>query len=925
MSDENEKPSKVNGNRNSDHMTQVSNLGLPALVSPSKPEVVQSQPQFRQSLELLRHLILQNTMSEQESFDGYSEYQEDPILNNHGSILDELPDDGNLELVLENSEESIGEEQNEALHTKTYSQNISENDASSLSRHNDTLSSLGIAASDLALSNHPNLLTRPSVQGEMNDTIKQKLLPEHKTHDRLLSPSLSTRSRHASIISNSLAGLGPKMMQPKWRHLEDSVSRGRFINLLDEINLQPNTLHARSDSIGLCKVTQSPIQPLQTDTPHGESSSRSSNNGLRTSRNHASPWNRIRNQNEDNRKKGKLFTTKNYLIPSTITEVSSNQVEQLNKEVMSYKIQLMVCKTFTHRLIEKCQAHGIDTENDEYFTQPKSDVHQKADSERDNLEVKYQVLQKNYDEVFKLNEDLYESIEIFEDQIKTMQPILTISTQVVHDILHTIIQDPNTDLELRNDLVKCIEDASISLEQKLKRIQTEIKRILDDDRMEDSNAEEKENQVRVTERLMKSIRSLQEEINSHKIERGLIEKELLKEVEELKLIKQNFKAILQKFSILCQSLNSNSVYDKDAILMLELDDDLVISEKLDLYKKDINKVRKENGLISNPSRYTQSADNDYSFENRSQYERIIDELNKELESAKKSCTSQVAEVEHLKTLLRQQQDELSTTIQSLTTQLRQSQHDVAQMRLRMKSFEQTKSELAIAKQKERNMSTDNARLKAKLSEHATDKERLQRMVDDLNERIQNEFISHGSSRGDEMPRKFEALVHQDMHMFSKLWKLFDCIADDELFKEPTRQLNAFRALVKKDQVNSMDVLQFHHYISEYFSRAVDILVKDHVKLLLEDHQKEFEEQTAQLHKRINELELQNDKLSGRYGDDGSQTDRDYNLIMNGELRKKFHREREQRIFENDQASKRVKDLEDENAELRNALRAAQKI
>lgn len=931
MTDEMERQSKKNGHRNSVYMKQGLQPGLSAPASPLKKEAVSSQPQFRRSLELLRHLILhQSTVMDPDSSNEYSDIHGELILSIPDSLLNALVHEGGLELVLENAEESDGVETQEILpEADVYpraSDFVNHHDDDKTKRDEPQDKGIGcvaLATPERNPSEQPPLPMGLSLRRGSADIPLHRILLEQRPLDQLHSPTLSIHSHHASMISTSLAGLGLNHVLHSWRTPGDVIARNRFNTLLDEINLKSTASLARSDSIGSSKKSLPPIQPLQIVAPHTEVlTNRLNYNGPKHTQNPNSPWNRIRVQTEDTQTKGKLFTKKNYLIPSTITEVSPTQiVEQLSKEVTSYQIQLMTCKQFTHHLIEKCRVHGIDTSNVEIHAQPRTSVHDKQ--AQNNLEGKLLKLQKEYNIIYKLNEDLYESVEGFENRIKTMVPILEVSSQVVGDILQTLIGDPKTDHKLRTALERCAEDKSMSLESKLKVVQFEIEKILENNRNDVFDEEEMENQVQVTERLMASIKSLQEEINKHKHQRELIEQDLRKEVNALKLVKQDFITILQKFADLCRYLELDSLQDKDAILMLELDDDQEVYRKVDAYNQDLMRPRDNVESMAHPSRYTLNVDNELKAEKQhNDYEKTINELKEQLEASKRSLSVQISELQKSEARFSQQEKELSDKIQTLNAQLRQSQHDVAQMRLKLRDFDQTKAELVIANQNGRNLLTENTRLRAKVNEHMMEKKQWQTTVDGLNERLRNGNVISESSRTSDISLKLDTLMHQDMKMLTRLWKLFDRIADDDLFKEPTKKLSVLQKVLENYQsevqwdTSNEDVLGLHRYVSEYFSRAVDILVEDHVRILLETPLKE---DIAQLHKRINELELQNDKLSGRYGHDGLQSDLDYNKLMTGEFRKKFQREREQRIFENDQASKRVRDLEEENAKLREAL------
>ena len=118
---------------------------------------------------------------------------------------------------------------------------------------------------------------------------------------------------------------------------------------------------------------------------------------------------------------------------------------------------------------------------------------------------------------------------------------------------------------------------------------------------------------------------------------------------------------------------------------------------------------------------------------------------------------------------------------------------------------------------------------------------------------------------------------------------------------------------------STRLLTYHKSVPEYFSRAVGIIVHDHVKILLEEGETERQksEYINKLQNRIDELTRLNDSISEDDTPIGAVTPK--TNLRPEELTNRWKAEREARVYDNKALKKRLAELESENATLRKEL------
>lgn len=664
----------------------------------------------------------------------------------------------------------------------------------------------------------------------------------------------------------------------------------------------------------------------------------------------SSPWSKIRSRTsinptltvpKDNHLFGSL-NRKSYNIPRTVSDVTTTQkVDELNKEITSYKIQLKFFKQFIQNLIDKSRETNQDIAS-LLDIQNLAAINPDMSTDRNRiftLETDFQNLEKNYEEVYKLNEDLYENLENFElqlynkdEQLRNVNERMDSSMNIVDNILFSLISDPNTDESSRIALTKCIEDVTKPIDLKLHIIGLELNKILESKgnsnlQFEGYLAEQEEiaNQVHVIENLMNSIEQLKSELGAQKQQRLAIEQDLQREVEESKLIKTNFQMISQKFNVLCKSLSGEKeiISNPSSASTEQSKNNHELDRVLDEYEENITRIRIDTGYSTTSlGKYLNNSrdiSSDFSGEildsdKASEYKRVINQLNDELQSF----------VEKFQRL----QEESTKAISSLTKQLRNKQQDLDEYTSKERQWNEISAELKVSNEKQRVLKTEKTRLMTSIENLNKEKQILQERVQELTDKLVS-----GNAEDKSMSRKMnivefqlKELITYDVSIFQKLWKSFDKIAEDNSFKEPTKRLNALKKYLKGEHDPNLfewesdgenNARQQHKYIFEYFARAVEILVNDHVKVLLERSDADVKTQNyvASLFKRIEDLENVNDSLSSNPND----TTNDISKIKLEEMTNRFKAEREQRVYENKQALRRLKELELDNISLREMI------
>lgn len=650
------------------------------------------------------------------------------------------------------------------------------------------------------------------------------------------------------------------------------------------------------------------------------------------------------------------------LKPEANNSLNSLRVDELNKEVTGYKVQIKIFKQLLQNLIDHNQdldINELEKLRDNFDGYSPS----KQTSDHSKLETDFKSLSKDYDEIFKLNEDLYSNLELFQSQFQEKESqikerdmqLLYINknynncVNITHEIIHTLFNDPSTGDSSREALIGCLDneflpnEPSKPLDFKLRVISIEL-----DERSRGQPSNNSEQQVTVIKNLMQLVSKLQAEFNSNKNEMNNIENELKREVEESKFVKKNYSVLNSKFNQLCELI----VRDKEEMYKLQSENERlakfnhVVDSKFLEYQQIIDRLQKEVNDFREQSR-RESINDESKLAQITSSTQIMDRSNdnhEEVYLLHKEFNSLQNDFNDLTEKYNKAREDSSRTISSLTQQLQKKQILVSQYKADELVLEKLRQELDLSIEKERILKAEKIRLTYKVDSLAADKTNLQSTIQSLTDKVTtltvDSSIPRDNSSEENLLKKaniaeyqFENLLQFDVQKFEKLLKSFNKIADDSSLKEPTRKIEVLVRSISPDQKADLSMIRdYHKSIFNYFTRAVDIIVNDHVKLLLQDNNKKSTEYINKLHRRIDELNNTIDDLTKQVDsfekeDDEVEVTTFNNTITSprakmriDELTNRWKAEREARVYEGNQAQLRLKELEQENARLRKELR-----
>lgn len=321
-----------------------------------------------------------------------------------------------------------------------------------------------------------------------------------------------------------------------------------------------------------------------------------------------------------------------------------------------------------------------------------------------------------------------------------------------------------------------------------------------------------------------------------------------------------------------------------------------------------------------------------------EYQAVIDRLQKEVNEFKSmSRSGSVSDIdESFKNLyLQGGLEKLQNEYDCLLLEYRKAQEKAEdevkaikhQLHMLNLNSEDLRSQLANAKHLQQEISAANKALKTEEAERIKltyqvqslqkDKETLQQKVDYLTEKLTKNvgenFRSKESIQAalNRVSLHFGDLFDYDVRQFGMLMKSFNKIADDTSLKElriKLEQLQLYTGdqLLKKPNEHISKVKETHRSLSDYFARAVDVIVNDHIRLLLKESDNKLEQNyISELASRIKTLELENANLSKKSNFAASPRLK----LRIEELTNRWKAEREARILDNRQAQERFRELD----------------
>lgn len=336
-----------------------------------------------------------------------------------------------------------------------------------------------------------------------------------------------------------------------------------------------------------------------------------------------------------------------------------------------------------------------------------------------------------------------------------------------------------------------------------------------------------------------------------------------------------------------------------------------VSARFKEYEERIDELQREVNGLKSSTKGSDTSGTGYSVENFSK-DRLV-ALEQELESAK-------IENEELSDKFKVAQESFESSIKSLTNRFNSQKLELLSLRSTAANFDNIQRDLDFSMEKQRALTSEKIRLAYQVESLSKDKTELQHRIESLTDEIHG-YKQLGSPRLRILQKEQDAIATDalgelfsvDVKQFQRLLGSFNKIADDKSLVDPTRKLESLAPLRGKLHKQSTETIKFalgyHSSVFGFFGKAVDVIVKDHIKLLLkqEEDKKKYNSKIEYLIHRVTELEgrLKGEKENVPLGDQ----------LRIEELTSRWKAEREARVSESKAAQRRLNELRLENAKL----------
>lgn len=624
------------------------------------------------------------------------------------------------------------------------------------------------------------------------------------------------------------------------------------------------------------------------------------------------------------------FSLRSMTIPEG-NALSARKLDDMNKQLINYKIQVKFFKQFLQKLIEQSQSEGTGSTLDlAELTQLQNNFNDLTlgDFSSPNrnavaynrLKEEYEELENNYDQVFKLNDDLYANLEIFQRQLQSREEELSVATTLLEEcqakvetIFKVLISDSQTGSDSRIALQRCLESVTV-LPNKLEALKLELNKRLDfHATQQQTERDELTYTVDTVLRLLKNVEHLENEYTDNVKRTEELEVQLQNERGKSAAIAKNFNIITEKFSDF-----SKSVEDK---------------------VEDNTRLRQETDKLILLNAELQSQNSSFKAQVKSS-ETFIEKLQEQLGQEEQIREKQKQEIEELQQAHMESQKALeSNRIVSLglTSQdrelkeLKQKFND-----LDASSLKGLEREYLLITEK-MNLSKSLRTLQATISKQSETIMSLTRNNNDFKEQIR------------EKDRKYSLLEYQlgeilslDVLEFEKFFRAMQPITENENgIERSIRQLSKgvenMKALI---EAGDLKILREQHQgLFEYFSRAFKKLSKHYGEEVLKTmdlheewtHRNEaltsevasLKNQNQELQKEAADAQLRNKELLRRIAALESQAREDHPTsesssgnggatdLVRSAYKQKWKSERESRMLEHNGSQRRVREAEQE--------------
>ncbi|OBA19656.1 hypothetical protein METBIDRAFT_218059 [Metschnikowia bicuspidata var. bicuspidata NRRL YB-4993] len=340
-----------------------------------------------------------------------------------------------------------------------------------------------------------------------------------------------------------------------------------------------------------------------------------------------------------------------------------------------------------------------------------------------------------------------------------------------------------------------------------------------------------------------------------------------------------------------------------------------IDIKLQEYQAMIDGLQKEVNELKSQSRMGSVSDlSDHTFyTHRSRDREKMFHLKKEYENLQEAHHELINEHHGYK-------NSLERTVASLRAQLENLQKDKHNLRSELTGMKCIQRDLEVSVEKQRVLTAEKIKLSYQVESLTQDKVSMQKTLETFSEKFS--AVSEKNTPSVDALRKranhssdlLDHLFELDVEEFEKLLKSFNKIADDDSLEDPRKKIGLllqYKGTRILDQPGKaiLSMRDAHRAVFQFFSRAVDVIVNDHIRLLLKESElkKSHDLRVAELNTQIRVLEERNRQMSER----PEYVHSPRLKLRIEELTSRWKAEREARILENRQAEKRLHELEQE--------------
>lgn len=573
-----------------------------------------------------------------------------------------------------------------------------------------------------------------------------------------------------------------------------------------------------------------------------------------------SPWRKIQPQIKQN---NRMLSSKRVTTHGSIVELSSSsKIEDLSKQLTDCKIQLKLYEKFLQDLID----------ND------RVDINHLADFQEhlDDGANSFTKLEREHAEICNLVEDLYSSLEEYQEKWKVADSRAHIAEQGLQNACKALSNFLDT-MKLRCDAP--LSDPQLFIAEASKLISHLLQILM-------SNKEEL---------LQDRDGDATKQNDTGKSNLADIQHNLTQKVAE------------------AEKWKNESIKLKHDFESLKLDRDNATKIRLQEYQNKIDRLQREIENLSELTRKNSSSDiSDMSGTPTREREKFI-LLQRDYENLQRLSQDRMDE-------LRLVREEYENKLASMNGSLSNRKRELINLRAELADTEGLQNDLETAVGKQRILKSENFKLSWQLDSLSKDKAELQKVISALNEKMSQMEISKEPQEAF-AESNFKAILETDVRRFERIYNSLDLLAEESSLREPEQKIKRLIKLIhelqgglKTDEVVAT-IKRDHKFVFDYFVRAIDAMVKEHIRILLESSENQKE---IQLKEKVKELEGMNAQLRANQLQN-SEEEVSILKLRNQQLHEKWKYEREQRVHDNSQATERFHELEEEIRHLRRKL------